>query len=127
MPDSLRVSAVLPASPDAVRDAWLSADGHEAMTGAPATVGPDGRFTAWDGYIEGTTVSVEDGRIVQRWRTSEFPDDAPDSTLEIRLEAVPGGTRVTLDHREIPDGQGPAYEGGWEEFYFAPMRAWFGR
>lgn len=128
MSDTIRMSITLPASPAAISKAWLNAEEHSAFTGAQATVEPGvgGRFTAWDGYISGTTVEVDPGkRIVQRWRTTEFPEGSPDSIVEITFEAVQGGTRVSLDHREIPDGQGPIYEKGWEDFYFKPMREYF--
>jgi uncharacterized protein YndB with AHSA1/START domain len=128
MSDTIRMSITLPASPAAIHKAWLDAEEHSAFTGALAAVEPGigGRFTAWDGYISGTTVEVDPGkRIVQRWRTTEFPEGSPDSIVEITFEAVEGGTRVSLDHREIPDGQGPSYEKGWEDFYFKPMREYF--
>jgi activator of HSP90 ATPase len=123
--DAITVTGVVPGvSPDDLHAAFLDADTHAAMTGAGATV--DGaRFTAWDGYIEGETIDA--GRpIVQRWRTSHFPDDAPDSRLEIHLRAVEGDTEVRFEHSEIPAGQGVNYEGGWVDFYLAPMRAHFG-
>ena len=41
------------------------------------------------------------------------------------FQASPGGTRVTFDHREIPEGQGVNYQQGWVDHYLVPMRAWF--
>jgi activator of HSP90 ATPase len=64
-------------------------------------------------------------RIVQTWRTSEFPEDSTDSRVELLLEEVVDGTKITLIHTEIPDGQGDGYKQGWEDFYFTPMRAYF--
>jgi citrate lyase beta subunit/uncharacterized protein YndB with AHSA1/START domain len=115
-------------SPEALYDAWLDAATHAAMTGGEATsearVG--GRYTAWDGYIEGTHLELDPPRrIVQSWRSSDFPVDAPDSTLELTFEAIDEGTRLTLRHKNIPAGQGASYEDGWEAHYFAPMRAHF--
>ncbi|MBM3274576.1 MAG: SRPBCC domain-containing protein, partial [Candidatus Sericytochromatia bacterium] len=54
--DSLHLTADIPASPQAIYDAWLDADEHSAFTGASASVEPQagGKFSAWDGYIEGT-------------------------------------------------------------------------
>jgi activator of HSP90 ATPase len=130
MSDRLEMQTTLPAAPDAVFAAWMSGDGHSAMTGAPASVDPveGGRFTAWEGYIEGHTVVAEPGRrIVQRWRSTDFPAEAPDSLLEVHLVATAEGTRLTLVHTEIPAGQGPNYEQGWQDFYFTPMRDWFGK
>jgi len=128
MSDSFEVSTVLPAPPARVYAAWLSSDEHTAMTGASAEIDPliGGAHSAWDGYITGTTLELEpDRRIVQAWRTVEFPADSPDSRLEIVLDAVDGGTRLTLKHSAIPDGQGASYESGWVENYFEPMREYF--
>lgn len=121
------VSDVLPATPEAVYKAWMSSEGHAAMTGAGARV--DGRvggeFEAWDGYILGRTLALEPGRrIVQAWRTSEFADSDADSVIEVVLEPVEEGTQITLRHSGIPDGQ-PDYEEGWRESYFDPMRDYF--
>lgn len=128
MPDSLRASVVLPVDPDTLYLAWIDGEAHAAMTGAPAESDPrvGGRFTAWEGYIEGTHLELVPGeRIVQAWRSADFPEGASDSRLELRFEAVPGGCRLTLVHTEIPDGQGPGYEQGWEDYYFEPMAEHF--
>ena len=127
--DSFEVSAVLPATPESVYEAWLDGAQHAAFTGAAATgeatVGV--RFTAWDGYIEGSNVELQPyARIVQRWRTAEFPAGAPDSTLVVVLEMEgTASTRITLRHTDIPAGQGESYRQGWLDHYFEPMRRHF--
>lgn len=129
MPYEFTVSDVMPATPADVYDAWLSSDRHGAMTGDPATIDPrvGGAFEASDGYISGTTLELEPGRrIVQSWRTTEFAAADPDSRIDVRFEPDPEGTKVTLHHTAIPDGQS-GYEQGWRDFYFAPMREYFGR
>jgi activator of HSP90 ATPase len=64
-------------------------------------------------------------KIVQKWRSTDFSDDAPDSKLVVILEEVEGGTKVTFDHSEIPDGQGEDLKNGWKEFYLTPMKKYF--
>ena len=126
--ESFTVSRIIPATPEQVYEAWTDADQHSQMTGASASSDPrpGGGFTAWDGYIEGTHVElVPHERIVQRWRTLEFPDDAPDSLLELLLTPSNGGTLVTINHSEIPDGQAASYRTGWGESYFDPMTDYF--
>jgi len=57
MPFDSSVSDVIPASPQAIYDAWLSSDGHEKMTGGkPAQMSAEqgGAFTVWNGYITRT-------------------------------------------------------------------------
>jgi activator of HSP90 ATPase len=128
MENSLTMSVVLPATSEQVYTAWLSTEKHSAFTGSPAAVDArvGGTFTAWDGYIGGTTLALTPyRRIVQAWRTTEFPGDAPDSGLEILIEPVEDGTRLTLDHRNIPAGQADEYRQGWEDFYFGPLTAYF--
>jgi uncharacterized protein YndB with AHSA1/START domain len=128
MSDSFEVSTLLPASPERVYGAWLSSEEHGAIIGASAETAPQvgARFSMWDGYIEGTNLQLEPyHRIVQSWRTSEFPPGSPDSRLEIVLEEVEGRTRITLIHSSIPDGQGEGYQEGWVEHYFEPMKRHF--
>jgi activator of HSP90 ATPase len=63
---------------------------------------------------------------VQAWRTTEFPKGSPDSRVEIILETIDGGTKLTLLHSNIPEGQADDYKKGWQEFYFDPMKEYFG-
>ncbi len=130
MAEAIQVSTVLPARPERIYKAWLDSKEHSAFTGGEATVDPSvgGRHTAWNGYIEGVTLELEPPRrIVQSWRSTEFPAGAPDSRLEVLLEKVKRGTRVTLNHSDIPAGQGEQYKVGWVESYFDPMRVYFTR
>ncbi len=129
MKNEFTVSETLSASAEMIYNAWLSTQGHTLMTGSPAKV--DGRvkgeFTAWDGYIWGTFVELDASkRILQAWCTSEFPDDANDSLVEVLLEEKDGKTKITLLHSNIPEGQADSYKQGWEDFYFKPMREYFG-
>ncbi len=129
MKNGFTLSGIVPATASEIYEAWLSTKGHAAMTGSPTQMDGKvgGKFSAWDGYIFGTILELKpDRRIVQAWRTSEFPDEAPDSRLEILLEEVEGGTKVTLIHSDLPDNQAGSYLQGWEDFYFKPMKAYFG-
>ena len=128
MSEQSELTVVLPASPERVYTAWLDSAGHGGFTGSPAVIDPrvGGRFTAWDGYITGETLELEPfHRIVQSWRTDEFPADAPDSRLEILLESQGEGTLLTLRHTQIPNGQAEQYEQGWRDYYFTPMLEFF--
>ncbi len=120
------VSIVLPASAQEIFKAWLSSKGHSAMTGSAAVFKKDGSFTAWDGYITGKTLETKKNEhIVFAWRTSEFPEESPDSRVEIFLEETNGNTKVTLTQSEMPEGQAQSYKQGWQDFYFKPMLEYF--
>jgi uncharacterized protein YndB with AHSA1/START domain len=122
------VSDVIPATPEAIYQAWLDSEEHSKMTGAPARVSPDPGepFEAWDGYIQGKNLELEyPRRILQAWRTTEFDENEPDSRLEIILEPASGGTRITIRHSNLPE-HGMQYQEGWKDAYFEPMKAYFG-
>ena len=119
---------MLPASAKRIYDAWLDSTEHGAFTDTECVIDPHvgGKFMAGDDYITGVTQVMEPyERIVQLWRTTDFPPDAPDSQFEVLLEEVDAGTRITLEHTNIPDGQGEPYKQGWVEYYFDPMRGYF--
>ncbi len=126
MPETFTLSHVVPTTPQRIFEAWMSSSEHSKMTGAAANISEDA-FTAWDGYISGKTLSSQPyERIVQRWRTNEFPEGATDSDLVISFAPTDGGTQVTVQASNLPDGQGPGYEAGWKDFYFTPMTEYFG-
>ncbi len=130
MPDAFRLTSTIPGLPERAYSAWLDTAAHAAFTKAGAKVDPaiGGKFSTLDGYAHGRTVDLLTGRkIVQTWRTKEFPPSSPDSRLEIQFESADGATRVTILHSSLPEGQGEKYKKTWIERYFRPMRAYFSR
>jgi hypothetical protein len=55
----------------------------------------------------------------------EFPVDEPNSLLQITRERSNGGTLLTINHSEIPNGQGDSYKMGWIDHYFDPICDYF--
>lgn len=126
---SFSVTATFPVSASTLYNAWLDGELHAEMTGGGASCTPEegSEFTAWDGYIWGTNLKLEPNkRIVQSWRTSDFLEADDDSRIEIEFTPNDGGCAVTLHHSHIPEDHPSDYEQGWEDHYFAPMRAHFG-
>lgn len=126
--DTIQVSCILPVLPGALYQDWLSSKGHSLFTGSVAKVDSSigGKFSSWEGYIWGENLELDPGkRILQSWSTSNFPDGDPPSLLEILLEEADGGTKITLNHSNIPSGQGKDYEQGWQENYFSPMHDYY--
>ena len=129
MDRDIELSWIFPVDSNQLFQDWLSSIGHSAFTGSPAEIEPriGGHFSAWDGYIWGITLELEpDHRIVQSWRTTEFPTEASDSLIELKFEQVNDGTKLTIVHSNIPDDQAEGYEAGWEDYYFKPMREYYG-
>ncbi len=126
---AFETSAVISASPEAIYAAWLSSDGHAAMTGSPASfdgAGVGARFSAWGGFISGRITSVGPGhRFEVDWRTARFDERDADSHVVIELRAEGAATRIAIAHTGLPE-HGMAYLEGWETHYFGPMRSHWG-
>ena len=125
---SITQKAVVGASPAEVYEAFVDPKIHAKFTGAAATgaarVGA--KFTAWDGYIMGVHRTLDPGKkIVQDWTTTEWPDGAEPSTVEITFKRVKGGTEVRLVHSNVPAEQADSYRKGWVDYYWKPLKAYF--
>ena len=121
------LKTVIKASMTEIFNTWLSSSGHTKMTGGEAVFSDKigERFTAWDGYIEGTNIHLEPyRRIVQSWRTSDFEKEDQDSQIEILLREVDEGTELTLIHTNLPES-GEHFKKGWDDHYFQPMKLFF--
>lgn len=128
--EALRVTTTIPVAPTTLYYAWLDSVQHSAMTGGAAKLVNEvgGKFSTWDGYITGQLVALDLGRrIVMSWRTTDFPEQAPDSRVEVHFEALGGNTRVLVLHTDIPEGQSETYRGTWNDKYFHPMRTHFSK
>jgi len=114
--------------PIQVYRAFLNAKIHSDFTGSKATgkarVGA--KFTAWDGYISGKIVKLKSGkRIVQEWRTSEFPHKYPASRLDLSFKAKRGGTQIVMVHSRVSASQTALYREGWVSAYWNPLKEYF--
>ena len=130
MPYTYTLTTVIPATPEAIYEAWLDSVGHSEMTGGDAAISDEvgAEFSAWDEYITGRNLELVPGqRIVQSWRTSEFADEHADSVVTMMLEPVEEGTLLTLVHSNVPDEHRSYEEGGWESNYFEPMKVYFAK
>ena len=114
-----------------IYDAWLDSFAHSEMTRAAADmsniVGDE--ISAWNGNITGRNLALVPGKcIVQSWRSPLFSDDHEDSIVTLTFEETNSrATRVTLIHRNVPDGQTIYEHGGWQEHYFKPIKAYFSK
>lgn len=118
------------APPDAVYDALLDPKKHSEFTGSPATTSArkGATFTAWEGYIAGKNLELVKGKkIVQEWKTTEWPEGYPVSRLEFRLAAKRGGTELKMVHSKVPAEQVASYTTGWKTSYWDPLKGYLAK
>ena len=126
---TIRQSAVFDASPLEVYEAYVDPKKHAAFTGTGVTGTPKvgGKFTAGDGYITGKYTKLLPGKIiVHEWTTTEWPAGYPPSILELTLKPKGSGTELTMVHSKVPAEQVEYYAKGWMEYYWGPLKKYFG-
>jgi uncharacterized protein YndB with AHSA1/START domain len=125
---SIRQTIFIQASPDEVYDALVDPKKHSEFTGSPATseMRVGGKFTAWDDYITGKHLElVRAKKIVQEWKTTEWPNGYPPSRLQFTLSRMKGGTELKMFHSKVPAEQVAEYREGWVESYWDPLKEYF--
>ena len=125
---TIKQKIIVPASPKEVYEAYVDAKKHSVFTGSKATgkatVGS--KFTAWDGYIFGKNLELEDcKRVVQEWTTTDWVEGYGPSRLELTFKETPGGTEITMVQSNVPEEQADEIADGWTEFYWTPMKEYF--
>jgi activator of HSP90 ATPase len=128
MKKTIRQKVIVAAKPIEIYEAFVNAKKHSAFTGSKATgegkVG--GKFTAWDGYISGKFLELDEGKkIVQEWITTEWPEGYPPSRFELTFREVKDGTEVLMVHSDVPAEQAGELEEGWNESYWKPLKTYF--
>jgi uncharacterized protein YndB with AHSA1/START domain len=125
---TIKQKVVISASPKEVYDAYVDPKKHSEFIGSKATgkavVG--GKYTAWDGYIFGKYLELDDGkRVVQEWTSTDFPKGSDPSRLELCFNKVPTGTELVMVHSNVPEEQADEAAEGWIEWYWNPLKEYF--
>jgi activator of HSP90 ATPase len=126
MAKPIQQSVTLPASAKKLYDMYITPGGHAAITGAPATISArsGSPFSAFGGSIFGITQAVVPGRlIVQSWRSCNFADADPDSTLVLSFTPLKAGeARIDLVHLNVSAVDYEGVRKGWPAYYWKPWR-----
>jgi activator of HSP90 ATPase len=118
------------ASPNDVYDALLDPKKHAGFTDSPATTSAKkgANFTAWDGYISGKNLELVKGKkIIQEWKTTEWPDGYPASRLQLTLTTNRSGTQLEMMHSKVPAEHVSDYASGWKSSYWAPLKEYLAK
>lgn len=113
--------------PQQVYDALLTTKEFRAFSGMAATINrvAGGTFSLFDGHILGRTLElVPNKRIVQAWRTVDWPAGVY-SIVRFELEARGTGTHLTFDHTGFPEAERASLAAGWDSHYWALLKKYF--
>jgi activator of HSP90 ATPase len=128
MSDVIQQEVVLDASTSQVFEALMDSKTHSDFTGDPAIISRDvgGKFSAHDGMVSGINVElVPNKRIVQAWRAKPFPEGVY-TIARIELDSQGAKkTKLTLTHQGVPSPALEMISKGWEENYWAKLKAYF--
>ncbi|MBI2934109.1 MAG: SRPBCC domain-containing protein [Chloroflexi bacterium] len=122
---TIRQSVTIKASPHEVYEALMDSRKHSKITGSVARISRQagGRFSVWDGGLEGVNLElVPDRKIVQSWRTSEWPQGHYSTVTFSFRELGDGRTRLTLRHTGVPEDDYENVKQGWRDFYWKPAK-----
>lgn len=92
--------------------------------GAPPTqISPEvgGAFSLFGGIIVGRNIELTPNvRIVQAWRPAYW-DPGVYSIVKFELADSGTGTKLVLDHKGFPEGDGKSLLDGWNKNYWEPL------
>jgi uncharacterized protein YndB with AHSA1/START domain len=126
----IKQSVVLPAPGETLYAMYMDPARHAEITGGAAVISAraGSNFSAFDGTLWGTTLAVVPPRlIVQSWRSENFHDTDPDSTLFLAFAAHGENGRIDLVHLDVPRQDYAGVKKGWEIYYWQPWRAYLER
>jgi activator of HSP90 ATPase len=121
---TIRQSVIFNASPHEIYEMLMDSEKHSEFTESPAKISRKvgGRFSTWDDYSTGTNIElVQDKKIVQKWRASDWPEGHY-SVATFEFEKVDGKTKLTFTQIDVPEDQYEAVSQGWKEFYWEKMK-----
>lgn len=126
---TIKQSVTFKTEPHAVYEALMDSRQHSKLTGSKASISREvgGRFTAYDGYIEGVNLDlVPDEKIVQSWRGSDWTEGHYSKTT-FKLDRTETGTRLTFTQTGVPEDQYEDIKKGWIDFYWTPLEKMFNK
>lgn len=122
---TIRLHYFINATPEEVFSAITNPFTIELWSGYPAQMeAREGtEFSIFEGDIAGLNKKViENEQLVQEWYFGDNPDE---SIVTIDLKAHQLGTKVSLEHTNIPDEELEDFLEGWNIYYWGAIKDFF--
>jgi activator of HSP90 ATPase len=80
-------------------------------------------FSIFEGDIAGRNIKISENKeLVQEWY---FGDRQEESIVTISLKPHQSGTKVSLEHTNVPDEEAEEFEEGWNVTYWGAIKEFF--
>jgi len=125
---TIKHSITIKATAHEIYEALMDSRKHSKFSGSKAVISKKigGRFTAYDGYIDGINLElIPDKKIVQSWRASDWPQGHY-SEVTYLLTEVENGTNLEFTQSGVPAQFYDDISQGWHDFYWKPMKEMLG-
>jgi activator of HSP90 ATPase len=122
---TIRQNHFINATPEEVFSAIINPFTIELWSGYPAQMeAKEGKeFSIFDGDIVGRNLKViENRQLIQEWY---FGDRQEESIVTIDLKPHQLGTKVTLEHTNVPDNELEDFQEGWTVYYWGAIKEFF--
>lgn len=122
---TIRQHYFINATPEEVFSAITNPFTIELWSGYPAQMeAKEGvEFSIFDGDIAGRNIKViENQQLIQEWY---FGDNQEESIVTIDLKPRQPGTKVTLEHTNVPDDVIDDFMEGWNDHYWGAIKDFF--
>ena len=120
---SIKQKIMFKCFPSEIYESLIDSEKHSAFTGDKAIISAKegGKFTAYGDYIEGTNIKlIKNKKIVQKWRTSDWPKDHY-SIITFEIKEKDGETELIFTQKGIPENSDVS-EKAWTRYYWNPLR-----
>jgi activator of HSP90 ATPase len=122
---TIRQHHFINATPEEVFSALTNPFTIELWSGYPAQMdGKEGtEFSIFDGDIAGRNIKViENQQLIQEWYFGANPEI---SIVTINLKPHNLGTKVMLEHTNVPDDEAEEFTNGWTDYYWGAIKEFF--
>jgi activator of HSP90 ATPase len=122
---TIRQHHFIKATPEEVFTAITNPFTIELWSGYPAQMeAREGtEFSIFEGDIAGRNIKISENKeLVQEWY---FGDRQEESIVTISLKPHQSGTKVSLEHTNVPDEEAEEFEEGWNVTYWGAIKEFF--
>jgi uncharacterized protein YndB with AHSA1/START domain len=127
MTKTIKQTVTIGATPKQVYEALVNEKKHARFTGAKAVISRKvgGAFACYGKYLGGFHLDLVPGkRIVQAWRSNDWPKGTFSIATFALSRAKGGNTKLTFTHAGVPKSSAKGITKGWQLYYWKPLKAY---